>query len=161
MSAETRPPLLKLGGKEAFEAYEKEFGRLYQNHRVYDVLGNRILFRGHMCRHVCFKSNEENRFKQGQRESWTQERAEHIPWILAALNHPGTEVRLNNQDPDNRVNYLLDVDADPANGFKREFFCVVAEWQDETTLSFISGFPIDRTYWQKCRDVPGRLYPNL
>ena len=159
MSASTRPPLLQLGGEEAFAAYEKEFGRLYQIRRVTDVLGNVVLFRGHTCRHVCFKSDRPDYYKQGRRVVWMQERAEHIPWILAALTDPGVEVRPNDQDPDNRVNYLLDVDADPAQGLKREFFCVVAEWINDTTLSFVTSFPIDRDYWLKCRKVPGRLYP--
>ncbi len=160
MSAGTRPPLLELGGQEAFAAYQKEFGRLYQNRRIYDILGKRVLFRGHMCRHVCFKSTEENRYKQGRREVWVQERAEHIPWIMAALADPGTEIRPNDQDPDNRVNYLIDVDADPKNGLKREFFCVVAEWLDNDTLSFITGFTVDRSYWLKCREISGQFYPN-
>ena len=112
-----------------------------------------------MCRHVCFKSTDNNRYKQGQREVWVQERAEHIPWIIAALSDPGTEMYPNDQDPYNRVNYLIDVGADPENGFRREYFCVVAEWIDDKTASFITGFPVDRTYWQKCRRVSGRMYP--
>ncbi len=159
MSAGTRPPLLQLGGREAFSEYEKEFRTRYQNQFVNDVLGNRILFREHMCRHICFKSTEENRYKQGQREVWVQERAEHIPWIIAALADPGTEMFPNDQDPYNRVNYLLDVAANPALGEKREFFCVVAEWVDDKTASFITGFPVDRDYWLKCRRVTGRMYP--
>jgi hypothetical protein len=159
MSAGTRPPLLQLGGSEAFAEYEREFKLMYQNQFVNDILGNRILFRGHMCRHVCFKSTEENRYKQGQREVWIQERAEHIPWIIAVLTDPGTEMFPNDQDPYNRVNYLLEVAADPANRLKREFFCVVAEWIDDKSASFITGFPIEREYWLKCRRVAGRMYP--
>ena len=45
-----------------------------------------------------------NRYKQGQREVWVQERAEHIPWIIATLTDPGTEMFPNDQDPYNRVN---------------------------------------------------------
>ena len=120
MSAGIRPPLLLLGGQEAYAEYEKEFRIRYQNHFVNDVLGKRILFRAHMCRHVCFKSTDNNY---------------------------------------NRVNYLTDVGADPENGFRREYFCVVAEWIDDKTASFITGFPVDRTYWQKCRRVSGRMYP--
>lgn len=112
-----------------------------------------------MCRHVCFKSPEENRYKQGQREVWVQERAEHIPWILATLTDAGTEMFPNDQDPYNRVNYLLDVPADPMSGLRREFFCVVAEWVDDKTASFITGFPVERDYWLKCRRVAGRMYP--
>ena len=44
MSAGIRPPLLLLGGQEAYAEYEKEFRIRYQNHFVNDVLGNRILF---------------------------------------------------------------------------------------------------------------------
>lgn len=104
MSAGTRPPLLLLGGREAFVEYEKAFRTRYQNEFVNDVQGNRILFREHMCRHACLKSTEENRYKQGQREVWVQERAEHIPWIIAFLTDPGTELFPNDQDPHNRVN---------------------------------------------------------
>ena len=160
MSATTRPPLLQLGGEEAFAEYEKEFASRYHRQFVRDVLGNRILFRPHMCRHVCFKSTEANRYKQGQREIWVQERAEHIPWILAALADPGTETFPNDQDPYNRVNYLLEVEADAAKGLNREFFCVVTEWVDDTAASFITGFPVDRNYWLKCRRVSGQLYPR-
>lgn len=46
MSAGTRPPLLHLGGKEAFAEYEKEFRSRHQNQFVNDVLGNRILLPG-------------------------------------------------------------------------------------------------------------------
>ncbi|MGI4789221.1 MAG: hypothetical protein ACRYFS_10275 [Janthinobacterium lividum] len=159
MSARTRPPLLLLRGQEAYADYEKEFRLRYQNHFVNDILGNRILFREHMCRHVCFKPVEKDRYKQGEREIWVQERAEHIPWILAALSDPGTEIYPNEQNPYNRVNYLLNVEGDPENNLKREYFCVVAEWIDDKSASFITGFPVDRLYWQKCRRVPGRMYP--
>ena len=159
MSTATRPPLLLLGGPEAYTVYEMEFRLRYQNQFVNDVLGNRILFREHMCRHVCFKSTDNNRYKQGQREVWVQERAEHIPWIIAALSDPGTEMYPNDQDPYNRVNYLIDVQADSVNGYGREYFCVVAEWIDDKTASFITGFPVDRAYWQKCRRVSGRMHP--
>ena len=161
MSLKIRPPLLQLGGREAFAEYVSEFALYYPNRLIHDVLGNLILFRPHMCRHVCFKPTNENRYKQGLREIWVQERAEHIPWIRAALSDPATEMFPNDQDPYNRVNYLLSVDADTLNDLSREFFCVVAEWVDDTTASFITGFPVDRNYWLKCRRVPGRIYPPL
>ena len=118
MSAGTRPPLLELGGEEEYKAYEKEFGRLYQNRRIYDVLGNQVTFDRTICRHVCTKSEEA--IKSGRSRVWVQVRAEHIPWILAALTDPGTEIRPD-KDLANRWNYLLVVEADPMQGFVQEY----------------------------------------
>src|SRR5438105_879132 len=45
-----RPPLLRLGGEEAFAAYQREFDRLYRSGPVVDVLGNRVSFPSDACR---------------------------------------------------------------------------------------------------------------
>ncbi len=158
MSAETRPPLLQLGGEQNFSLYEREFFRSYRFGFVTDILGNQVVFERSACWHVCFEPKEKDQYSRRRRNVWSQERAEHIPWIMAALADPGTEVRPNDQDPDNRLNYLLDVDADPENGWEREFFCVVAEKTEANTVAFITAFPIDQKYWAKCRRAGRAVY---
>lgn len=159
MSAETRPLLLKLGGEQNFSRYEREFNRMYRFGFVTDVLGNQVMFERSACWHVCFEPKEKDQYSRRRRNVWAQERAERISWIMAALTNPGTEVRPNDQDPDNRLNYLLAVDADPANGWEREFFCVVAEKTETNIMAFITAFPIDQKYWAKCRRAGRALYP--
>lgn len=161
MSIATRPPLLKLGGEEAFKAYEYEFNRMYRYGFVTDVLGNEVVFERSACWHVCFEPKEKDQYSRRRRNVWSQERAERVPWIMAALADSGTEVRPNDQDPDNRLNYLLDVDADPENGWEREFFCVVAEKTEANTVAFITGFPINQKYWAKCRQAGRALHPKV
>lgn len=159
MSAGTRPPLLQLGGREAFPEYEKEFGRLYQNQRVYDVLGSKVEFLPSSCWHVCFKRDEEDRSERRKRDLWSQERAERIPWIMSALNNPGTEVRPNDKDPINKLNYLLVVEADPANNLPQEYYLVVARWLNRNTVSFLTAYPITWRQWKGFRDAGPALYP--
>ncbi len=156
MSAGTRLPLLELGGEEAFKAYEKEFGRLYQNRRVYDILGNQVTFDKSVCRHVCTKAEETARSNRSR--VWVQERAEHIPWILAALTDPGTEIRLD-KDLANRWNYLLVVEADPMHGLAQEYYCVVAEKLSPGLLTLVTAFPVDYAGWSLRRKSGKALYP--
>lgn len=159
MSVGTRPLLLKLGAEPNFSLYEREFFRLYRFGFVTDVLGNQVVFERSACWHVCFEPKEKDQYSRRRRNVWSQERAERIPWIMAALSDRGTEVRPNDQDPDNRLNYLLDVDADPENGWEREYFCVVAEKTGPNTVAFITAFPVDQKYWAKCRRAGRKLYP--
>ena len=160
MSTDTRPLLLKLGGENNFSRYEHEFNRLHRSGFVIDILGNQVVFERSACWHVCFEPKEKDQYSRRRRDVWSQDRAEHIPWIIAALTDPGTEVRPNDQDPDNRSNYLLEVSANPENGFERELFCVVMEKTEEKTMAFITGFPIDQKYWAKCRRAGRALYPT-
>jgi hypothetical protein len=159
MSAGTRPPLLQLGGQEAFAAYEKEFSRLYQNRRLYDVLGNQVVFEASSCWHVCFEPQEKDQYSRRKRTLWSQERAEHIPWIMDALNDLGTEVRPNDKDPINRLNYLIVIEADPANNLPQEYYIVVTERINRTTVRFTTAYPIDVYAWRAYRKTGLALYP--
>lgn len=159
MSAVTRPPLLELGGEEAFREYEKEFGRLYQHQRVYDILGKAVEFPGSSCWHVCFKRDESDRSARRNRDIWSQERANRIPWILAALNDPKTEVRPNDKDPINRLNYLFVVDAEPLNNLPTEYFIVVTERISRTTVRFTTAYPITLQEWRGYKKSGAALYP--
>ncbi len=157
MSAQTRPPLLELDGEEKFSAYQREFNRIYRYGFVTDVLGNEVVFERSACWHVCFEPKEKDQYSRRRRNVWSQARAERIPWIMIALSHSGTEVRPNDQDPDNRLNYLLDIDADPAKGWGREFFCDVTEKTEANTVAFITAFPIDQQYWANAAVPDGRF----
>ncbi len=159
MSAGTRPPLLELGGEEAFKAYEKAFGQLYQNRRIYDVLGKMVVFPPSSCWHVCYKRDEADRSERRPRDIWSQERAGRIPWIMSALNDPGTELRPNDKDPINKVNYLLVVEADPSATLPLEYYLVVARRINPTTLSFLTAYPISWRERKAFRDVGPAFYP--
>ncbi len=159
MSAGTRPPLLELGGEEAFKAYEKEFGRLYQNRRVYDVLGNMVVFPPSSCWHVCYKRDENDRSARRRRNIWGQERAERIPWIMSALNDITTEIRPD-KELGNRLNYLLIVEADPSNDLPQEYCCVVVEKEERGVVVFVTAFPMDQRDWAKRRQAGKALYPK-
>jgi hypothetical protein len=159
MSAGTRPLLLELGGEEAFKAYEKEFGRLYQNRRVYDVLGNRVVFPPNSCWHICYKRDENDRSERRPRDIWSQERAERIPCIMSALNDPRTELRPNDKDPTNKLNYLFVVEADPLAHLPQEYYLAVARRINPTTLSFLTAYPITWREWKEFRDAGPAFYP--
>src|SRR5438128_2282104 len=135
-----RPPMLRLGGEEAFGAYQREFDRLYCSSPLTDVLGHRVQFPPQACRHVCFKPVEEDPYSRLPRQDWAQERAERIPWIGAALAAPGTEVRPNIQRPD-RYSYILVVEADLTAGWPQEYFGVVTEPVGPGTVEFVTAFP--------------------
>ena len=160
MSTSNRPPLLQLGGEERFANYERHFNQSYRFDLITDVLGNQVVFERNACWHVCFEPKEKDHYNRRKRNAWSQMRAEHIPWIMAALTDENTEVRPNDQDPDHRLNYLLDVEADPASGLGREYFCVVVEKTEASKVAFITAFPIDQKYWAKCRRAGRALYPT-
>ncbi len=160
MSEETRPPLLQLGGEEALKAYEKEFGQLYQNRRVYDILGNIVVFPPGSCWHICFKRDEDDRSARRPRNIWSQERAERIPWIMSALNDPRTEIRPD-REIENRLNYLFIVEADPEHNLTQEFYCVVAERDIRGIVVLVTAFPIDQKGWANRRRAGKALYPNV
>jgi hypothetical protein len=154
-----RPPLLTLGGKEAFDAYQAEFNRLYHDplNPVVDILGRTVEFTPDACKHVCYKGQDDDPWSQRPRE-WSQERAERIPWIRLALTDPGTEVRPNFRDPD-RFSYILILEADPAQGLSREFYGVITRPLPGKRVEFLTGFPFDFDYWKQMRDGGAPLYP--
>ena len=147
----SRPPLLRLGGEEHFQSYQREFNRLYLYGDVVDVLGNQVRFTRSSCWHVCRKRDEEDRSARRKREQWSQERAEHIPWIMAALTNSQTEVRPNNHDPENRLNYLLAIEG--------EYYVVVAEREMPNAVRFITAYPIQQKDWVEYRKAGLALYP--
>ena len=159
MSAGTRPPLLEIGGNEAFKDYEKEVGRIYQNRRLHDILGNLVEFPASSCWHVCFKRDEEDRSARRKRDIWSQDRANRIPWILSALTNPKTEVRPNDKDPINKINYLFVVEADPLNGLPAEYFIVVTERINKTTVRFTTAYPITLQEWRGYKKAGAPFYP--
>ena len=121
------------------------------------MLGNVVIFPRSACWHVCYTPGQGNR-RKGNREIWAQERAERIEWIEAALCNSKTEVRPNDHDPDNRLNYLLIVEAAPDNHKPLEYYCVVAEIVDDRTVEFVTGFPISRETFMKYRRAGRALY---
>jgi hypothetical protein len=151
-----RPPMLRLGGEEAFANYQREFDRLYRSGPVKDVFGRLVVFPPDACEHVCFKDQREDRYRRAPRV-WTPERAERIPWILAALTAP-EEVRPSHQT-DGHQAFLLLVEGDPAAGTAWERFGVYAEPIAAGRAAFVTAFPMDRWYWDAARLKGPRLYP--
>jgi hypothetical protein len=147
-----RPPLLCLGGSEAFPAYQAEFARLYDGVTILDVLGRNVSFSSAACEHVCFKADE-----RGSRRIWSQERAERIPWIRVALTQPN-EVRPSHQREKNQVHLLL-LEAEPSEGVTKEFFGVYVRPLSDTAVEFVTAFPLDERYWQQARRGGKPLYP--
>ncbi len=152
-----RPPLLTLGGETAFAAYQAEFRRLYHSAPVVDILGRTVEFSRDACEHVCYKGREEDPYGKLSR-TWSQERAVRIPWILLALTDPRTEVRPNFRHRE-RFSYILVIEADPANGYPREFFGVITRPVSANRVEFVTGFPFDFEYWKQMRDGGAPLYP--
>ena len=151
-----RPPLLRLGGEEAFDAYQAEFDRLYRSGPVFDVLGRLVEFPRSACRHVCFKAPEADPYGRLPRDAWSQERAERIPWILEALSNPGTEVRPHLSDPAKQV-YLPAVDGE---GCPPEWFFVVVARVGPNSLEFVTAFRVPYDYWFDWRKGGPRIYPE-
>ena len=159
-----RPPLLLLGGEEAFNAYKAEFDRLYRTEPIRAIHPNypegiAIHFDADRARHVCFAEVKSDRYKQGPR-LWVQERAERIRWIQLALTQPD-EVRAGHTDPRNLA-YLLTILANPAGNppETQERYGVYIERPDrEGHARFCSGYPLDEITWMNARKVGPRLYP--
>jgi hypothetical protein len=152
-----RPPLLALGGETAFAAYQTEFDRLYHSAPIGDILGRGVEFRRDACEHVCYKGREEDPYGKLPR-TWSQERAERIPWILLALTDPRTEVRPNFRHRE-RFSYILIIEADPARGYSREFYGVITRPISPGRVEFLTGFPFHFDYWRQMRDGGAPLYP--
>ncbi len=72
---------------------------------------------------------------------------------MAALTSPQTEVRRNNHDPENRLNYLLAIEG--------EYYVVVSERDGEKPngVWFITAYPIMRRDWAEYRKAGLALYP--
>ena len=157
--AVNRPPLLDLGGEESFAAYQAEFDRVYRNAEVVDVLGQRVLFRQSACWHVCFKPHDDSGYSTAARSIWSPERALRLLWILPALTDPGTEVRPN-VSVAMRLSYLLIVSSVPDQYLPQEYYVAITEPGAAGTATFVTAFPIDRDYWQRCRKAGRRLYPE-
>lgn len=150
-----RPKLVSLGGKESFRDYQREFDRLYRSGPVLDVLGRLIEFPEGACRHVCFKSSESDCYGQGPRDTWSQERAERISWIEAALSDPATEIRPHLLDPGKQV-YLPSMDGE--HGPREWFFVVVVRIGAEKG-EFVTAYPVPYHYWSTWRKGGRRIYP--
>ena len=129
-----RPPLLNLRGEEDKALYQAEFDRLYHADPVYDVLGNKVLFRSDRLEHVCLKSSDEV-WNKGPREQWSQERAERIRWILPTLTSPyevRPDVQLKPGEKTKTRIYLLRMDADPEREGRRSFTACTRRWKEKS-----------------------------
>lgn len=150
-----RPPLLQLGGEENFVQYKAEFTSLYMN-GFKDVRGKLIEFYSSVCKHVCYKTDEDN-YDGGRRGNWSQERAEHIPWIGFVLTHPNVEIRPNKVVT--RITYLLQVAGEPSLGLEQIFFMVVGEPQKSGSIVFVTAYPITHQKWMACRREGPAIWP--
>ena len=157
-----RPPLLCLGGEEAFAAYKAEFDRLYRAGPVLDVLGQLVLFRSEDCRHVCYKEHRDDVYKTGPRGVWKQARAERIPWIYSALTDPRTEVRTDRERAGDLL-YLCIFDGEP-----QEPYCVAVHKSGKSEGFFMSAYPVSnqkghpdwsKDGWQKKRRKGPVIWP--
>jgi hypothetical protein len=127
-----RLPLLRLGGEEAFAAYEAAFDALFRARPDVDVLGRTVKFPFDACRHACTTDLAGEGYRRGVR-AWVQARAERIGWIHRALTAPD-EVRPDFQDPD-RIVYLLVVPASPEEDLPQGYFVVGWRRRDTTRSS--------------------------
>jgi hypothetical protein len=139
-----RPPLLCLGGAEAFRAYQAAFDDRYHAKPVIDVRGCLVEFPADSCRHICFKDG-----------LWVQERAERILWAYVALTHPETKVR-ENWDRRDRLSYYFAIGA---AGSAQEYFGVVVDPRGKRKMEFVTAFPFEHVYWQKWERGGKLLYP--
>jgi hypothetical protein len=158
MGLDKRPPLLKLGGEEAFGDYQRQFDRLYRRKTLQDVLGRTVLLRRKLddCEHLCYVEHRDDVYKQGRRHVWSQTRAERIGWLELALMHPD-EVR---PDPDpNCQIYLLTIPADPSTGAAQERYGAVVEVETKTCVRLCSAYPMDESKWNKVRRSGVAVYP--
>src|ERR1700691_5014502 len=117
-----RPPLVQLGGSENFAAYQAMFDQLYHTSPTVDVLGNVVIFNRDRCEHVCFKSSDRV-WNKGQRDNWSQERAERIAWIRLALETPN----FIRETPTGSWVYLREIPADRENNLAPELYAAVVD----------------------------------
>ena len=147
---------LLLGGIENFIHYRNRFRELYQSKPIFDVLGRKVVFQENACKHVCFKTAEPERFQQLPRDSWSQERAERIPWIRLALTEP-EEVRPSHVNPTNQA-YFVTVSSSSESTVSDECFLVLVKPLGEW-VEFVSAFPIDQAYRAQVKRSGPRIYP--
>lgn len=69
---------------------------------------------------------------------------------MAALTRLDTEVRPNDHDPLQRLNYLLALEG--------EYYVVIAE-REQNMLRFITAYPITAQNWRKYRQAGRAYYP--
>jgi hypothetical protein len=154
------PPLLKLGGEEAFAAYRAEFDHLYRSGEVKDVWERRVLFDEERCEHVCFKDVPGSKHGE-QHRVWSQERAERIRWVETALRTPDS-IRPSHTAAGRQV-YMVEGTLEVPSGTVWQWFMVYVEPEAARRakkVDFITAFPPDTLqYWKDAGHQAPRLYP--
>lgn len=154
------PPLLALGGEEAFAAYQREFDRLYRSEPLRDPLGRLVLFHPDDAAHVCFKDQPGDTRRERPR-IWSPERAARIPWIETALTTP--DAIHPSHTMAGRHAYLVEGNLELTTGSIWQRFIVYVEPESARRaqrVRFITAFPPDTVnYWQNVKNKAPRLYP--
>lgn len=155
------PPLLTLGGAEAFAGYQAEFDRFYHSGEVRDALDRLVVFSEDRCKHVCFKDQPGDADRKLPRV-WAQERAERIPWIRLALTMPVAIHPSHNML--GRQAYLLEGSLELPSGSRWERFIVYVEPEQTRRpkkVWFVTAFPPDTVkYWNDAKNAAPRIYPK-
>jgi hypothetical protein len=153
------PPLLDLGGAEAFAKYLSNFERLYRSGEVRDVWKRLVLFDAERCEHVCFADPPGS--KHGERSRvWAQDRAERILWIETALRTPYSIHPSHTMQ--GRWVYKVEGTLELPTGSVWQRFMVIVEPEPARRpkkLDFITAFPPDNQYWKDANHQAPRLYP--
>lgn len=148
-----RPPLLDLGGHEAFSDYQAAFNQMYAGRQITDPLGSTVSFALNDCLHVCYGG--ESRY-WGNPIYWKQKRAERIEWIERAITAPN-KIHPDKDYPKRRK-YLLYLPPDNDTQ-ENEFFNVLVEATDKNRFAFITAYDINQLTYRAYCDVPPCLYP--
>lgn len=151
-----RPKLLTLGGEDRFIRYERDFNQRYCLPEIRDARGHLVTFDRSRCWHVCYTTNPQS-YNGGNRNNWSQDRAEHIPCILPVLADPGTEIRPNKNPT--RITYLIRFEPDVAQKVPQSFYCAIGEPMNKGEISFITAFPITHQQYIDFRKLGKALYP--
>ncbi len=149
-----RPPLLNLGGHEAFLDYQAAFNPMYAGRLIADPLGNTVSFAPNDCLHICYGG--ESRF-WGAPTHWKQKRAERMRWIERAITAPN---KIHpDKDYSKRRKYLLYLPSDNSTQ-ENEFYSVIVEALDKTHFAFITAYDISQLTYRAYCNVPPCLYPS-
>jgi hypothetical protein len=162
------PPILDLGGAEAFAEYTAEFRRLYRSGIVEDVWGRVVRFElpgDEDCKHVCTSGQPGDKRQLLPRE-WNQERAERLHWITIALREPESIRPSHKPGMEDHEGYLVAGYAERASGAEWERYVVYVapegrqRGKHAKSVVFVTAYPIGESYWDEAIQVGPRYYPE-
>jgi len=147
-------PLLIFGDcpPEEFGLYQEYFDITYRSGPVLDRYGRRIRFHADSCEHICFSKDRHAASPGAARNTWRPDRAMRIPWIMVALTHGTSCLKLNKEK--GKENYLVAMQVIVAAAMERNYFQVVVKPRsDGVEAEFKTAYKLSLEEWTEARKL--------